>query len=169
MKFKLAIAVAVALCTGLALRADDSRKKAHKCPLEKIMCPFQGACEGQCRTICDKGGEGLAAVHAAVAADVKTNTKKDASACVAGTCKSEECKECAKLNEKVFGPAVKNRVNARFQEMGKKTFHTVKDANGKETKVECTFLTGKLCDECVKMMTKEAIAALADLQKAETK
>ena len=133
------------------------------------MCPFKGDCCGECRSICDKGGEGLAAVHANVAASVKAATKKDASACIAGTCKVEDCKECAKLNEKVFGPAVKDRVNARFAEMSKTVKHTVKDANGKETEVKCTFLTGKLCPECVNIMTKAALASLAEIEKATTK
>lgn len=169
MRFKLFLAAALVLTAGLFVAADDAGKKAHKCPLEEVMCPFTGDCEGQCRTICDRGGEGLAAVHANVAASIKTSTKKDASAHVAGTCKADGCKECETLNAKVFGPAVKSRVNARFAEMGKTVKHAVKDANGRESEVTCTFLTGKLCDECVRIMTKEALEKLAELDKATTK
>jgi len=169
MRLSMAVVMAAALAAGVLVSADDSKKKEHKCALEKIMCPFAGCCEGQCRTICDKGGEGLAAVHANVAANVKATTKKDASVCIAGTCKVEECKDCAKLNEKVFGPVVKERVNARFGEMSKTVKHTVKDANGKESEVKCTFLTGKLCAECVNIMTKAAIVKLAELEKTNTK
>jgi hypothetical protein len=169
MRLTMAVVMAAALAAGVLVSADDHKKQGHKCPLEKIMCPLAGDCEGQCRAICDRGGEGLAAVHANVAASVKASTKKDASACVAGTCKAEGCKDCAQLNEKVFGPAVKDRVNARFGEMSKTVEHTVKDASGKETKVKCTFLTGKLCPECVNIMTKAALASLAELEKTNTK
>lgn len=169
MRLKTFAVLAAVLAAALFAGADDAKKKSHKCPLEKIMCPFTGDCEGQCRTLCDKGGEGLAAVRAAVAANVKSTTKKDASEHVSGACKTADCSECGKLNAKVFGPAVKARVSARFGEMGKSVRHTVKDANGRESQVECTFLTGKLCDECVKIMTRDALDKLAELQKAETK
>lgn len=169
MRLTMAVVIAAALAAGVLVNADDSRKNEHKCPLEKIMCPFTGDCEGQCRTICDRGGEGLAAVHANVAANVKATTKKDASACVAGTCKAEGCKDCAKLNEKVFGPVVKERINARFAEMARTVKHTVKDANGRESEIKCTFLTGKLCPECVNIMTRAAIEKLAQLEKTTTK
>lgn len=169
MRLKTFAVLAAVLAAGLFAGADDAKKKSHKCPLEKIMCPFSGDCEGQCRTLCDKGGEGLAAVHASVAAAVKAATKKDADAHVAGTCRTADCADCGKLNARVFGPAVKARVSARFGEMGKSVKHTVKDANGRESQVECTFLTGKLCDECVKIMSKDALEKLEELRRAETK
>lgn len=169
MRFTMFAVLAAALAAGLLAGADDAKKNSHKCPLEKIMCPFSGDCEGQCRTLCDKGGEGLAALHASVAAAVKSATRKDADAHVAGTCKAADCAECGKLNARVFGPAVKARVSARFGEMGKSVKHTVKDAGGRESQVECTFLTGKLCDECVKIMAKDALERLEDLRKTGTK
>lgn len=162
MRLLMAFVMVAALGAGLALHADDNKSKKHKCPLETIMCPFHGDCEGECRNLCDKGGEALVAVHAKVAASLKVQTKKDASAHVAGTCKVADCKECATLNDKVFGPVIKERISKRMGEMGgKEVKHTVKNASGQDSEVACTFLTGKLCDACVDEMTKSCLDKLA--------
>ncbi|MCE9584495.1 MAG: hypothetical protein K8T20_18560 [Planctomycetes bacterium] len=162
MRLRIAFVMVAALAAGFAVCADDNKdKKPHKCPLESIMCPFHGDCEGECRKLCDKGGEALVAMHVKVAAAVKAETKKDANAHVAGTCRAAGCKECASLNEKVFGPALKARISKRMGEMNKEVKHTVKDAAGKEHEVECTFLTGKLCDACVDEMSKTCLDTMA--------
>ena len=43
MRLTMAFVFVAALAAGIALHAED--KKSHKCPLEKIMCPFKGDCE----------------------------------------------------------------------------------------------------------------------------
>ena len=169
MRLTMAIVVVAALAAGLALRAED-KKKEHKCPLETIMCPFKGDCEGECRKLCDRGGEALVAVHQKMAVSLKATTKKDASAHIAGTCKEADCKDCASLNDKVFGPVIKAHINTRMAAMGGKAVkHSVKDSSGKTSEMTCTFLTGKLCSACVDEMTNECLAKVAEMDKQTTK
>jgi len=161
----LGVAVAM-LAAGTLLVAEE--KKQVKCPMADIICPEHGDCAGQCREFCDRGGEALTALRARVAAAAKVKYKMGSVDHVSGACRAKNCDACQEMMDKVFKPVIKEAITDRFGTMGGPVKHAVKK-DGKTTEVECTFLTGDLCDPCVETMKGEAIERLDSLMAAKKK
>jgi hypothetical protein len=157
MKLLKAAVVLAGMVFTATLSAEDRKSgDRHDCPVGHLFCPAEGGCEGACRSICDRSGEALAAVRTNLAASIALLPKEDQARLPKGN----------DLDKEIIGPALKERVWARFASMNSTETHAV-EVNGKSETVTCTFLTGKLCAPCVEEITRNSQKALeAWIQKA---
>jgi len=151
----------LALLVGAAA-GFQQEKKAEPCGMSGIICPKDGKCSGECRTICDRAGATLKAVRAKA---VEKMVEKFGSKCecTAGECAAEGCQGCDLVKTKVLTPLMKERVQARMKESKKDVQHAVKDKDGKSREVKCTFLKGDVCAPCVESMSDAVLTKLQEL------
>lgn len=153
----------LALLIGVAAVQDKGReKKPEKCGMAGMVCPKEGKCEGECRTICDRAGETLAAARKKAGEKMKKELGSKCE-CTAGECSAAGCEGCDLVKTKVFTPLMKERVAARFKEWKKDLLHTVKGKDGKSSPVKCTFLKGALCEPCAETLSDDILKKLREL------
>ncbi len=152
--------LAVVVMVGAAGFAFAQDAKKDCCGSAEVMCPKDGKCEGVCRQICDRVGETLKAVRARTSEEIGKSAKisEKQSACISGSCTAKGC-GCSQLVAKIFAPALKAKVTKWMEGKDRDVQHASKDAEGKETKVACTFLAedGKPCPGCVADLGAECV------------
>ena len=159
----------VALLLGVAAAQEKGREtKAEKCGMSGMVCPKEGKCEGECRTICDRAGATLASARKIAGEKMKKQMGSKCE-CTAGECSSAGCEGCDLVKSKVFTPLMKDRVSARFKDWKKEIAHTVKAKDGKTSQVKCTFLKGAVCEPCADALADDILKKLQELFSGQKK
>lgn len=153
----------LALLVGIAAVQDKGREsKSEKCGMSGICCPKEGKCEKDCRTICDRAGETLAAARKK-AGDKMQKEMGGKCECTAGECAAAGCEGCDLVKSKVFVPLMKERISARVKDWKKEIVHAVKSKDGKTSQAKCTFLKAGLCEPCADVLADDILKKLRDL------
>ena len=168
MKTGLLVGMLALLAGGAAAQETAKDAKAEKCSMAGICCPKEGKCEGECRTICTRAGETLAAARKR-AGEKMVKAMGQKCDCTAGDCTTEGCEGCPMVKSKVLHPLIKERVAARFKDWKKDLTHTVKAKDGKTSTVKCTFLKGALCETCADTLADDILKKLQALFSGQKK
>jgi hypothetical protein len=159
--------VVLALLVGVAAVQEKTQEK-KKCGMAGLVCPKEGKCEGECRTICDRAGETLTAARKLAGVKMKKEIGQTCE-CTAGSCSASGCEGCDYLKTKVFTPLMKDRVSARMKDWKKDVMHAVKAKDGKTSQAKCTFLKGALCEPCADTLSDDILKKLRDMMSDQKK
>ncbi len=159
----------LALLVGVGAVQEKGREaKPAACGMAGICCPKEGKCEGECRSICDRAGETLAAARKLAGEKMKKQMGSKCE-CTAGECSAAGCEGCDLVKSKVFTPIMKERISARFKDWKKEITHSVKAKDGKTSAVKCTFLKGALCGPCADTLSDDILKKLTELFSGQKK